>query len=155
MIDDIRIELLASHPECLPLLASWFETEWATYYGPGGASAEADLLAYCNVGKLPMGIVALREQMLCGAAALKVEPLPELPHLTPWVGAGLVDPSLRRRGIGAKLVGGLEALARELGFERIYCATGTSASLLERGAWRFLERVNHGGELLAVYEKAL
>ncbi len=155
MIDGIRIELLASHPECLPLLASWFETEWATYYRFGGASAEADLLAYCNVGKLPVGIVAMREHVLCGAAALKAEPLPELPHLTPWVGAGLVHPSMRRRGIGAKLVGGLEALARELGFEHIYCATGTAATLLERGAWRLLERVNHGGELLAIYEKAL
>jgi GNAT superfamily N-acetyltransferase len=137
------------------MLASWFEREWAAYYRPGGANAEADLLAYCNVRNLPIGIVALHEQELCGAAALKAEPLPELPHLTPWAGAGLVPPSLRRQGIGAKLVGGLEALASELGFKRIYCATGTSANLLERRAWSFLERVNHGGELLSVYEKAL
>jgi hypothetical protein len=40
-----------------------------------------------------------------------------------------------------------------MGFERIYCATSTSASLLERNAWRLIEYLEHEGTRLAIFEK--
>jgi GNAT superfamily N-acetyltransferase len=156
MAQNVTIDRLAHHIDLVPLLASWFEREWPSYYGVNGkAIARSDLLSFCNLTTLPVGIVAFQNGELCGAAALKAEPLPELPHLTPWAAAGFVLPSLRRCGIGRKLLAATEQIAAELGYPRIYCGTGSSVSLLQRCGWRFMAEVNHSGELLAVYEKAL
>lgn len=156
MVDSVTLSRLADHAELLPILEAWFASEWPSWYGLGGrGNAKKDLLSYSNRGCLPVGLVALRGNELCGIAALKSEPFPSHPHLSPWVGAALVDPSLRRQGIGAKLIQGLESEAKVLGYRRAYCATGSAASLLERCNWRLIERVQHEGEQLSVYEKAL
>lgn len=49
----------------------------------------------------------------------------------------------------------LKPQARALGYSRIYCATGTSESLLERCGWELLERVHYQGQDLGVYAKSL
>ena len=147
---------LAERPELLPKLQVWFESEWPSYYGPGQrGNAESDLLAYSNQGSLPVGVVALLNGVACGFAALKKEPFPSHPHLLPWVGAAVVDPSLRGQGIGRELLLALEAEARALQYTRIYCATATAVSLLDRCGWQLLERVVHEGQQVCVYEKAL
>jgi len=53
------------------------------------------------------------------------------------------------------LLATVEELAARLGFEHIYCATSTSAHLLERSGWRLMERVAHDGTVVGIYEKAL
>jgi N-acetylglutamate synthase-like GNAT family acetyltransferase len=63
----------------------------------------------------------------------------------------LVVPGWRRRGIGAALLAGLLAEAQRLGFPRVFCATATAASLLERQGWRLLERTEHDGKPIAIY----
>jgi len=153
---DVRIELLSEHPEYLPVLKAWFEREWPTYYGlDGPGDAAADLRGYSNVDSLPIGIVALEGDKLCGVAALRVTSIPSMSRLCPWAGAGLVPPNLRRRGTGDLLLAGLEQLAERLGHKRIFCATATSSSLLARRGWRLLERTYHDGENLEVFEKSL
>jgi GNAT superfamily N-acetyltransferase len=154
--NSIHIEHLAKHPECLPLLQAWFEREWASYYGAGGVgNAAADLRGYANTEALPVGIVAFCNQQLCGVAALKADSIASRSALGPWAGAGFVHPSFRRRGVGARLLAGIEDIARELGYQSIYCATSTSASLLERNAWRLMEHITHDGARIAIYEKVL
>ena len=156
MDESISIEPLDAHHDLLPLLQTWFETEWPSYYGPNGpGDAEFDLRAFANRGSLPVGVVAFRNGSVCGVAALKAESIASHRHLVPWAAAGLVVPSLRGRGIGAHLLAALECAARELGYEFIYCATSTAQSLLERCGWQLLEHVNHEGERLGVYRKAL
>ena len=153
---DIRIARLSEHPECIAELTAWFEREWPGYYGPGGAAdAAVDLRAYSNDAALPIGVVALRGNALCGVAALRAESIPTHAHLSPWAGAGLVAPPLRRRGIGGMLLAALEQEALRLGFDRVYCATGTSGTLLLRNAWRRIECVVHDGATLGIYEKRL
>jgi GNAT superfamily N-acetyltransferase len=155
-MNSVRIERLAKHPQLLPLLKVWFESEWPAYYGANGSGdAATDLRAYSNGGALPVGLVAFRGSEVCGVAALKAQSIASRPDIGPWAGAGFVPPEHRRQGIGGELLRGVESLAKELGFPRVYCATSTAASLLERNEWRLLERVAHEGELLAIYEKAL
>lgn len=132
----------------------WFEAQWPSYYGPL-ANAGADVLAYATAQGVPRGFVAFVHGEPCGFAALKSEAFPTHPHLGPWAGAAYVRPELRRRGIGQALLGAVEAEARRLGFPRLYCASATSASLLQRRAWHLLEKVVHGSENVGVYEKAL
>jgi len=153
---NLTVEPLAAHRDALPLLAAWFRREWPAWYGPGGpGDARKDLESYADGGSLPVGVVALQEGRVCGVAALRAESIASHRHLTPWAAAGLVDPALRGRGIGAALVAALEAEARAQGFRRVYCATATAESLLRRRAWTLLERVLHDGQDLGVYAKDL
>ena len=155
-MNDIVIQPLAEHRHLLPTLEAWFESEWPVWYGVGGrGSARQDLLAYANLGSVPFGLVAFQSGVPCGFVALKREVFPSHPHLSPWAGAAYVEPSLRRRGIGGALLLALEPHAQALGYSRIYCATGTSESLLQRCGWLLLAHVRHEGQKMGVYEKAL
>jgi len=155
-VTDINIRPLAQNLDLIPMVETWFEAEWPAYYGHGGrGSAKSDLLAYANGDGLPFGLVAFRYGVACGFGALKREAFPSHPHLSPWAGAAYVVPSQRRCGVGAALLLALEAQARALGYFHIYCATGTSASLLERNGWSLLSHVLHDGQQVGVYEKAL
>lgn len=156
MDSKIRIEYLADHPEVLPILKEWFETEWKSHYGPAGSGdAQSDLLAYANRGELPVGVVAFFEDELCGVAALKAESITTHSHLSPWAAAGLVSPVYRRRGIGTELVRALEQVARKLGYDRIYCGTSTANRFLERRGWQIMEQIRYDGEDVSIYQKAL
>lgn len=81
MADHLQIELLADHPEAIPVLKSWFECEWA-----------------------PFGLVALSGDEVCGTAALKKESVTTHTHLTPWLAALLVGTGFRRRGVGEQFI---------------------------------------------------
>lgn len=152
----LRIAYLADHPEVLPVLKGWFETEWAAYYGPNGpGDAEGDLLTFSSRDGLPVGVVAFLEGEVCGVAALKAESITTHPHLYPWAAAGLVSPPYRGQGIGARLLVALEDVARNLGYARIYCGTSTSVRLLHRSGWQFIERVAYSGEEVSLFEKPL
>lgn len=155
-MSSVVISHLAEEQHLLPTLQAWFESEWPAYYGVGGSgNAKRDLLAYANRGSVPVGLVAFWQGEPCGFAALKREAFPSHPYLLPWAGAAYVKPSMRRQGIGRCLLLALEPEAHTLGYSRIYCATGTSASLLERCGWQLLEHVQHEGQQVGVYEKAL
>jgi GNAT superfamily N-acetyltransferase len=140
----------------LTTIQPWLESEWPAHYGPGGpGDARRDLLSYANLDALPFGLVAFLEGEPCGFAAVKAEPFASHPHLGPWAGAAYVLPPLRRRGIGRILLMALEARSAALGCARIYCATATSATLLQRCGWQLLEVVGHEGTAVGIYEKAL
>lgn len=140
----------------LLLLARWFLAEWQAYYGPEGpGDAASDVAAFARRDGLPLGMIAYHGRELCGIAALKADPVPSHPHLSPGISAGLVAPRYRGHGIGAQLLLALEQQARAMGYRRVYCFTGTSESLLQRGGWDFKERIEHEGEDVAVFSKPL
>jgi GNAT superfamily N-acetyltransferase len=153
---DIAIERLAAHRELLPLIEAWFVAEWPDWYGTDGpGDARRDLEAFANWGSLPVGVVAVADGRPYGIAALKAESIPSQAHLSPWAAAGLVPRKFRGQGIGARLRGGLERAARELGYAAIYCGTDTADRLLVRGGWVLLDRVRHDGQVLGIYRKFL
>jgi N-acetylglutamate synthase-like GNAT family acetyltransferase len=100
-------------------------------------------------------VVALRDGIVCGAAALKAESIESHKHLSPWAAAGFVNPALRGQGIGLQLLHALEVQAQVLNFPRIYCGTSSAGTLLQRANWRHMERITHEGKALSIYEKAL
>ena len=156
MAAKLRIEYLSDHPEVLPILKEWFETEWASYYGPGGrGDAEEDLVAYANRAKLPVGVVAFLENEVAGIAALKSESIKTHSHLSPWAAATMVHRDRRGRGIGTELIRAVEEEAKRRGYSRIYCGTSTATRVLERRGWRLIERVAYDGENVSIYAKAL
>lgn len=158
--DALRVGLLADHPEAIPILRQWFESEWAPYYGPGGpGNALQDLQDSCNRGQLPVALVALYEGEVCGTAALKAESVSTHKHLTPWLAALLVMPSFRQRGVGERLIAAVENKASDLGFDRIYVGTGegsgTPESALHRRGWEFVDKGPYFVSEVSVFQKTL
>jgi GNAT superfamily N-acetyltransferase len=152
----VTIEPLASHPEVLPVLEQWFETEWPSYYGAGGlGSARLDLQTYSNRSGLPVAVVVFCDGAVCGVMALKASSIASHSHLSPWAAAGLVKASARGHGLGAQLLAAIEREARALGFPYLYSGTSTAETLLRRGGWQLMERINHEGQDLGIYCKAL
>ena len=83
MAKALQFELLADHPEAIPILEEWFEREWASYYGanvPG--DAHKDLQDSSNRDELPIALVAISDGEVCGPAALKAESVSTHKHLT-------------------------------------------------------------------------
>ena len=122
MVSQLTIGLLADYPQAIPLLETWFEREWAPYYGPDGpGNAGNDL-----------------------HASLKTESVTTYPHLSPWLAALLVLPTFRRRGVAERLIAAVEEKARALGFGHIYVGTGegsgTPESALYKRGWQFIEK---------------
>jgi GNAT superfamily N-acetyltransferase len=152
----LRIEYLSQHPEVLSTLKEWFETEWASYYGPGGrGNALRDLTSYANGRELPVGVVAFLDNELCGVAALKPESISTRSHLSPWAAAAMVRRDYRGSGIGTELIRALEQEAQRRGYNKIYCGTSTATGLLERRGWHLMEEVVYDGDNVSIYAKAL
>lgn len=153
----VRIEALARNTRYLSELQRWFENEWPDYYAGGGpGDAAADLARFArDANALPLGLIALRGDVLCGIAALKRDAFGGLDALCPWASAGLVRPELRGRGIGAQLIAALEGEARRLGHAQIYSATSTAATLLQRCGWHWRQTVVQNGAEVGIYEKRL
>jgi GNAT superfamily N-acetyltransferase len=152
----VRIEYLSDHPAVLPTLKQWFETEWPSYYGPGGrGNAERDLKTYANGNTLPVGVVAFLNNEIAGVAALKSESIGTHSHLTPWAAAAMVRRDHRGRGIGTELIRALEQEAKRRGYEQIYCGTSTAMHVLESLGWRLMEQVVYDGDNVSIYAKAL
>ena len=149
----VRIQRLSLHRPLIPLIADWFKKEWPDWYGPGGAGdADADLRRYAQDDALiPLGLVALCDGQPCGFGALKQQGIGSDPTRGPWAGAGYVLPALRGRGLGALLLRALVGEAQALGFERVYCVTGTAQSLLQREGWQVLEVTQQGEQRLTVF----
>ncbi len=110
---------------------------------------------FSNRDTLPIGLIAFYDDELCGIAALRVDSIATHKHLAPWAAAGLVTPTLRRMGIGGRLVSAVEDIAREMGYAAIYCGTNAANSLLRRGRWQFIERVEYDNNDLSIFRKRL
>ena len=130
----MNIELLADHPESIPMLMDWYVSEWKSYYGVNGpGNARADLESRCNRDRIPLGFVAVEGGRLNGIAALGHD---EATGLTPSVVGLLVAPSQRGRGIATALLESAELLAKRLGYTRLYISTAVLGGHLIRVGWR-------------------
>lgn len=143
----------ARRRDCLVTVKSWFISEWPAWYGPSGpGNIDHDLQAFAaSENVLPVGVLVLEGSEVVGAGALKADSIPSHSHLGPWAAAGYVIPSHRGRGVGAFLLQGLVARARELGFQYIYCGTSTANALLARSGWSLIETTELQGKPLGVY----
>lgn len=150
----ITTGLLVDHAEVLSDLVDLFETEWADWYNPRGASARADLSERLERNQLPLGIVAFVEGKLAGTCALTVSS-GGLTERSPWLGGLLVEPNLRRQGVGLALLARARAEARRLGFARLHALTAEARDLFVRDGWRLAENVEVGGVWHGIYVTVL
>lgn len=146
----ITTGLLIDHDEVMSALVDLFESEWADWYNPRGASARADLTERLERNRLPLGIVAFVDGQLAGTCALTAMS-GGLTERSPWLGGLLVEPALRRRGVGLALLERAQIEARRLGFTRLHALTAEARGLFEQAGWRLAENVEVAGKLHGIY----
>ena len=131
---DISVRLLADHPETIDDLERWFIREWEPYYGADGpGDARKDLSECSQRNEIPLAVIAFCDGVLCGTAALRPTSVTTHPDFTPWIAALLVSSEHRGRGVGARLVQEIEALAAGLGFKELYVGASAPDSDERRG----------------------
>lgn len=144
--------LLADRPDLIGDIAAGYEAEWPEWYGPGGpGDAIADLRERTRREGVPLGIAVVDGAELVGAVAITGPTIERWAHLTPWISGGWTRPDRRRQGGGALMVRLAVEQARAMGFARLYVATATAVSLMEREGWTLLERAEHEGEVLSLF----
>ena len=140
----------------IPILVNLFIQEWPSHYGESGpGNARLDIESYANEYSLPIGLVAYRGNLPCGLMALKADSISTHSHLGPWVAAGFVAPESRKQGIGSILLSGIEKVANDMNFKKLYSGTARAHGLLLRSGWHKKETVVYGGENVSIYSKQL
>jgi GNAT superfamily N-acetyltransferase len=150
----ITTGLLVDHDEVLSDLVDLFESEWADWYNPRGASARADLSERLERNRLPLGIVAFADALVAGTCALTLSS-GGLTERSPWLGGLLVKPNLRRQGVGLALVERAKTEAKRLGFARLHALTAEARDLFDHAGWRLVENVEVGGVWHGIYVTVL
>ena len=159
-MEKLNIEFLADHPEAIPILKELFETEWEPYYGPKGpGDAKSDIIKSSNRHELPIALVGIIDGKICGTAALKMESVTTYPDFYPWLAALLVVPDYRNTGIGEKLIASIEALAKRLGYIKIYVGTGEKSGMsiatLNKRNWKYVNKNIYFAYETSIYMKSL
>lgn len=148
---------LGEWPDCIPTLARWHFDYWGPLTGSATLDGYLDLLTGAAQSRtVPSVLIAVDGDHLLGSTSLVGCDLPERPALTPWLAQLFVEPTQRRHGVGAALVGAVLDRARACGYERAYLFTsGTLPQYYARLGWRTLERLPYLGKERTVMEYAL
>ena len=152
----MNISYLADHTEVIPVLAQWFYKEWS-YLHPGKTLADVEQLIgeRINTNKIPLALVAFKNQELIGTVCLTVHDMDTHLDLSPWLAGLYVSASMRRNGIGSTLVSAIEKKACELGIERLYLHTPESETFYSKLGWQVNERVIYHGYPVTVMQKKI
>ncbi|WP_075601464.1 GNAT family N-acetyltransferase [Leptolyngbya sp. 'hensonii'] len=137
-------------PEFVPILARWFENEWASWgdsfqYGLDWltASLEAE-------GSFPLTLVACLADKPVGTARIMSDQIPERPQFNPWFCYWYTLPEYRGQGIGACLDQERIVIARNSGLTKVYLNTSTQEEYRKRHGWKSIERLIYEGVEVAI-----
>ena len=151
---EIKIHFLAEHPVFVGKLARLSWAEWKPIYLERGQTFEDAVKNYrerrLNTDCLPLTLVALHDDKLVGTVSLKYHDLDTRPDLNPWLGALLVLPEWRGRGIATMLMQRAEQIARKLNLERLYLWTHSAEGLYLKLGWTVIERTEYCGKQIVV-----
>jgi GNAT superfamily N-acetyltransferase len=136
---NVRIGLLADHPEQLAPLAAAYEREWPDWYGVHG-DAMTDLSERSRRTALPVGFVAFEHDTVVGAVAIAEQSVRSHRHLSPWIVGLWVESSRRNRGIGAQLLAAACDHAKGQGIATLYAATAAASTLFVREGWSMIDK---------------
>ena len=128
---------LTDRPDLLAILADWYASAWAPYYGPEGTGdSEADLQARCQKDEIPTCLIALvGHDELLGSASLTPSSVADRPDLSPWLSALLVPPEFAGQGVDSILVEAIEDAAKSLGQTYLHCDANTDETMKNPDGW--------------------
>lgn len=149
----MTIDYLANHPQLVHQLARLSSDEWRSIYDERGQTFEDAVKNYSertNTDCLPLTLVALHGDELVGTVSLKYHDLDIRPGLDPWLGALLVLPNWRGRGMATLLMQGAMEIARGLKLPELFLWTSSAEGLYRKLGWGVLERTEYCGKQIVV-----
>ena len=140
---ELRVELLADHPELIARVGEIRWTEWGVPPESQELSWWIDITA-TEAGRhdLPITWVAIDgDGRAVGAVGLGEFDIEEVVDRSPWVLGMIVDREHRGKGIGRQLMRSLEGWSRERGFSSVWVATERAEGFYRSCGWRFVETI--------------
>ncbi|MBF9002354.1 MULTISPECIES: GNAT family N-acetyltransferase [Vibrio] len=121
----MEISLLAEHPHCVPEIAQWYFTEWASK-SPTGTLEKVivDVKARSeNRDKLPLSYIGLQNGVLAGVVELKFREHKKYPEYEHWLGGVYVKSDFRKQGVAKAIIVKALSHADSLGISELYLQT--------------------------------
>ncbi|MGC4013963.1 MAG: GNAT family N-acetyltransferase [Luteolibacter sp.] len=153
----LRIELLADHPEAIPMVAGWYFHEWGKVV-PGNSLEQTveRLQQRVNRDHLPLHFVAIEESGVVGVAQLKRHEMDIYPEREFWLGGLFVAPEARRFNVGRRLADHVAKTADSIGFDELFLQTeALDGGFYKWLGWKILETVDYHGVRVAVMRHSL
>lgn len=160
----IRLDLLQTFPEAIPVLAQWMYEEWHPY----DASLTKEKLIHSFQTRLskdtiPITFVVSKNGTPIGTVSLKKQTSPELadfPENSLWMGGLQVASEERNQGLGTALFQFSQTVAEQFGFDTVYFYTSNPTNVpwyLKRGAEVIEERSfrNHNITIMKISQQAV
>jgi GNAT superfamily N-acetyltransferase len=140
----MRIATLAQHPEHVCTVAGWIFHEWGSRLpGVNLEKIETQFQTHLNRNRIPLTLLAFEGDLPVGTSSLVLQDISSRPELSPWVAGVYVLPEHRGKGIGSRLVGLAEQVARRLGVKQLYLFTHDRAGFYANFGWRALEQTQY------------
>jgi GNAT superfamily N-acetyltransferase len=141
---------LADVPQAIPLLATWFQSEWSIFDGRSVKMIETRLAENLGRDSVPITFLAMQESRVIGTVSLDLSDLPFHDHLSPWLASLFVLPEGRGQGKGTALVRHAQEFARLHGVGPLYLWTPGSTRLYEGCGWTEIERTIYGSHPITI-----
>lgn len=124
---------------------------WRAFYERSLAS---DYSRYDGASELVWAVLA-DEQLVGSIALVHEDDLPDFTHLSPWLAAFVIDPQVRNRGIGRRVMQRFESRVREFGLDRLYLWTDAHERWYLDQGYAVVERGSLASIELSVMSKRL
>ena len=156
---NITLDFLAHHTDKIDLLGREIYSQWIDMYTRQNKSVD-DVIKTVEsravTDTIPLTMIALEGDTLLGSVTLKVSDFSAHPELTPWLAGVFVLPQYRKQGVGSKLIGFAENIAKEkFNVETLYLYTGSASGLYEKLGYKTFETVDRGDKILTLMKKEL
>ena len=153
----MELEYLANNKSAIPTLAKWYFEEWGHLLEENSLDKEIqNLHLYLNTDKIPLIILAIKDQKILGAAQLKFREMDIYPDKEHWLGGVYVSKQHRGNGIAKIIISEAITKAKKLGVHKLYLQTEhLSGGLYSRLGWETIEQVYYRGTNVLVMEKTI
>ena len=155
----IEIVDLVERPDCLNNLIRWSFSYWQK---PDPLWSEDEWRAWYSevldrtTEPLPRCWVALIDGEIAGAVSLVVDgELADQTNLSPWLDGLIVNPRLRKSGIGSLLVKHCEEHAKLMGIQVLYLWTEAQSTFYKKRNWKLREETHFRQIPIALMEREL
>lgn len=146
IMDEIKIKLLADHPEWVPIIAKWHWDEWGHLDTDGSLLKWiASLAGRNNHDQIPMSFVAVENGKPIGSVTIEEHDMETRKDLTPWLAGVYIKPECRSRGVASQLIHSALETANRLEINNLYLYTHSASGLYAKLGWIELEKCQYQG----------
>lgn len=148
---------LADHPEAIPIVAKWYYEQWGRQHEvPSLEKSEEILTDYLNRDKIPLLILAKKEEKILGTVQLKFYEMDIYPQKEHWLGGVFVPKQYRGNKIAEKLVLQAMKIAKNHEVKTLFLQTEKlNGGLYKRLGWNLVEKSIYRDKPVLVMRKDL